>query len=83
MLKLARVRPMLAVCVASSSNWMVTMTQLRLLLCAVLFLFAGLAYSVAEAQPNKKFIELGWDIPSTSDFANTGRKWSRRRPSMA
>jgi hypothetical protein len=59
---------------------MVTMTRLRLLRFTVLLLCAGLAYRVAEAQPNQKFIELGWDIPSTAQLREHWQEMERTTP---
>ena len=46
----------------------------------MLLLFAGLAYRVAEAQPNKKFIELGWDIPSTAQLREHWQEMEQTTP---
>ena len=45
-----------------------------------MLLFAGFGNGVAEADPNKKFIELGWDIPSTLDLREHWQEMERTTP---
>lgn len=57
------------------------MKRLRRLPCAALLLLAGLGSPTAKAAaPDKKFIELGWDIPSTADLREHWRDMERTTP---
>jgi hypothetical protein len=56
------------------------MTRIALLLGAVLLLFPGLEHPFARAQPHKKFIQLGWDIPSTVQLREHWQEMEQTTP---
>jgi hypothetical protein len=71
---------MLAVSTVSLSDGLVNMKRIHLLLGAVLFLLPSLGDTVARAEPNKKFIQLGWDIPSTTQLRQHWQEMEETTP---
>lgn len=49
--------------------------------CAALLLFVALGHQAVDAsEPDKKFIELGWDIPSTAELRQQWRDMEQTTP---
>lgn len=56
------------------------MKRVCLLPCALVLLLAALGSPTAADQSSKKFIELGWDIPSTSELREHWQEMERTAP---